>query len=137
MSFGAGLNGAYVAIGVLALADRTLPLIVARSRLGVVEDAGVTLGAGDPARCVAWFPRCGCDACDSGSQSELDDLERHIVGIVSGSFRRLTDGKREITVLDDDGWSASGQFQRHAVEAILAEPSRWREFAGASWLAVR
>ena len=56
---------------------------------------------------------------------------------LAAATRRLTDGKREITVLDDDGWSASGQFQRHAVEAILAEPSGWRELAGASWLAVR
>jgi Family of unknown function (DUF6226) len=122
---------------VVPLADGALPLIVARSRLGDVEDAGVTLGAGNPATCVAWFPQCGCDACDSGSQSELDDLDRHIVAIVSGSFRRLADANRQITVLDDDGWSASGLFQRHEVAAILGEPSGWHELAGASWLTAR
>ncbi len=120
-----------------AFADGALPLIVARSRLGGVADAGVTLGLGDPVTCLAWFPHCGCDACDSGSHSELDHLDRHIVGVVTGSFRRLTDGKREITVLDDNGWSASGQFQRREVEAILADPSGWDELAGTSWLTVR
>jgi hypothetical protein len=73
-------------------ADGALPLIAARSRLGDVDDAGVTLGAGDPATCVAWFPQCGCDACDNGSQYELDDLDRHILSIVTGTFRRLTKG---------------------------------------------
>jgi hypothetical protein len=41
-----------------------LPLVVCRSRLGGVDDAGVTLGVGEPAICVAWFPECGCDACE-------------------------------------------------------------------------
>ena len=96
---------------VVGLAEGALPLIVARSRIGDVDDAGVTLGVGDPASCVAWFPGCGCDACDSGSQDELDELDRHVAGIVSGSFRRLTDGERQITVLDEHGWSASGLFR--------------------------
>ena len=107
---------------VVSFTEGALPLIVARSRLGDVLDAGVTLGVGDPATCVAWLPHCGCDACDSGSQSELDELDRHVVGVVSGSFRRLTHGSREITVVDDHGWSASGQFKRREVEAVLADP---------------
>ena len=45
----------------------------------------LTLGVGDPAVCIGWLPDCGCDACDSGSPNELeqldrthaDDLERH------------------------------------------------------------
>ena len=122
---------------VIPFTEGALPLIVARSRLGDVHDAGVTLGLGDPATCMAWLPHCGCDACDSGSQSELDELDRHIVGVASGSFRRLTHGKREITVVDDQGWSASGQFKRREVEAILADPREWEELAGPSWLTVR
>jgi hypothetical protein len=122
---------------VVALAGGALPLIVAHSRLGGIEDAGVTLGVGDPATCVAWFPRCGCDACDSGSESELDDVDRHLLAVVAGTFRRLTDGKREITVLDDHGWSASGQFHRRDVEAILTDATGWDELTGASWLTVR
>jgi len=97
----------------------------------------VTLGVGDPATCVGWFPHCGCDACDGGSRSELDGLDRHIAGIVSGSFRRLSDDDRQITALDNDGRSASGQFQRGEVEAIIADPDGWDELAGSSWLAAR
>ena len=48
-----------------------LPLVVARSRLAEVEDAGVTLGVGDPVAVLAVIPDCGCDACDSGSQDAL------------------------------------------------------------------
>ncbi len=47
-----------------------LPIVVARSRLEDVADAGVTLGFGDPAVCVTWLPDCGCDACDIGSQGQ-------------------------------------------------------------------
>ncbi len=119
---------------VVPVAAGAIPLVVARSRLGDVDDAGVTLGVGDPAVCLMWFPECGCDACDSGSQDELDHLDAHIVGIVSGAFRRLSDGARSITVLGEGGWSASGDFDRHDVEAILADPTGWDELTGASWL---
>lgn len=120
--------------GVVPRAAGGLPLVVARSRLGDIDDAGVVLGVGDPAVCVTWFPDCGCDACDSGSQDELDHLDVHILGIVSGAFRRLSDGGREITVIGDGGWSASGQFVRHEVDAVLADPAGWNELTGPSWL---
>lgn len=116
------------------LAAGALPLIVAHSRLGEVDDGGVVLGIGHPAACITWFPDCGCDACDSGSQNELDHLDAHLVGIVSGAFRRLSDGTREITVIGDGGWSASGRFARREVDAVLADPDGWNELAGTSWL---
>lgn len=119
---------------VVPLAAGALPVVVARSRLGDVGDAGVLLGVGDPAVCVTWFPDCGCDACDSGSKDELDHLDRHLVGIVSGRFRRMSDGSREITVIGEDDWSASGQFERHEVPAVLGAPIGWSELAGESWL---
>jgi Family of unknown function (DUF6226) len=111
-----------------------LPLALARSQLGPVDDAGVTLGVGDPAIAVAWFPDCGCDACDSGSQDELDNLDAHILGIVSGAFRRLSAGNREITVIGEGGWTASGLPARYDVDAVLADPTGWDEVAGTSWL---
>ena len=88
-----------------------LPLSVARSQLGSVDDAGVVLGAGDPAVCVVFIPDCGCDACDSGSQDVLDEIDVHIVGVVSGGFRRLWRDDREITVVGDHGWRATGCFR--------------------------
>jgi hypothetical protein len=115
-----------------------IPLVVARSRLGPEDDAGLTLGAGDPAVPVAWIPDCGCDACDSGSQDVLDELDEYIFGVVSGAFRRLWSGDRYITVIGGKrrsaSWSASGRFDRDEVEAILADPAGWHELSGVPWI---
>jgi hypothetical protein len=131
---------------VISHAERTVPiavgaleLIVAHSKIGDVDDAGLVLGVGNPAECVNWFPDCGCDACDSGSQNELNHLDVHMLSIVTGSFRRLSDGQRVITVIGDGGWSASGfRPARHRigrqVEAVLANPHGWNELTGRSWL---
>lgn len=121
---------------VIPVAAGALELVVAHSQFGDVDDAGLVLGVGDPAECVNWFPDCGCDACDSGSQNELDHLDTDLLGIVTGSFRRLTDGERVITVIGDGGWSASGFSRRtgRRVEAVLADPHGWNELTGRSWL---
>ena len=92
-----------------------------------------TLGAADPAVRVTWIPDCGCDACDSGSQDVLDELDENVLGVVSGAFRRLWSGDREITVIGDGRWSASGGFRRGEVHAILADPAGWQEVSGAPW----
>lgn len=120
---------------VTPLAPGALPLVFARSQLGTVDDAGVTLGVGDPAICVAWFPDCGCDACDSGSQDELDDLDAHVLSVVSGTFRRLFSGDREITMIGEGRRSASGMPTRgSSVDAVLADPTGWDDVTGTSWL---
>ncbi len=114
-----------------------LPLVIARSRLGEVDDAGVTLGVGDPALCVTWFPDCGCDACDSGSRDELDHLDEHLMGIVCGEFRRLSARDRTITVVrtgtSSASWSGRGRFHWRDREAVLADPRGWDEVSGAPW----
>lgn len=116
-----------------------LPLIVARSRVGGIDDAGVTLGVGDPAVCVAWIPDCGCDACDSGSQDVLDELDSHILGVVSGESRRLwQSGDREIIVVGDgDVMQTTGIFNDGEVQSILANPSSWLDYSGAAWFTER
>jgi hypothetical protein len=120
------------------IADAALPVVLARSRIDDVDDAGVVLGVGDPAVCVSWFPECGCDACDSGSQDELDRLDDHVLGIVRGTFRRLSKGRRTITVIGEQGgWSASGRFGRGGVGAVLADPAGWDVVRGESWLDLR
>lgn len=111
-----------------------VPMVIARSAIGDVHDAGVTFGVGDPAVCVAWLPNCGCDACDSGSQNELDKVDRILVGVVSGAFRRLTSGGREITQFDGNGWSASGSFGRRELDAVLSNPEGWQVISGAAWI---
>jgi len=50
-------------------------------------DAGVSLGVGDPAVLVLAAPDCGCDACDSGSQDALDELDEYMLSVVTGSER--------------------------------------------------
>ncbi len=112
-----------------------MPLVVARSRLGAVDDAGVTLGVGDPAVHLAAIPYCGCDACDSGSQDTLDQLDDYVLGVVSGAYRRLWRGDHEITVISRQRWSASGRFGRSEVEAILTRPDGWHDLSGSSWMA--
>jgi Family of unknown function (DUF6226) len=116
-------------------ASGALRLIVARSRLGDVGDAGVTLGLGDPAVCFDWFPDCGCDACDSGSQNELDHFDHRVLVVVTGRFRRLTRRDRTITVFGEHEWQASGSFGRGDVERIIGDPPHgWHELKGAPWL---
>jgi hypothetical protein len=121
---------------VVPRATGAVPLIVARSQIEDIHDAGVTLGVGDPAVCTAWFPHCGCDACDSGSHADLDQLDAQILAVVSGRFRRLAAGDRVITLLGDGGWRGVN-LRRHEVRAILTDPRGWEEVSGTSWLAER
>ena len=104
-----------------------------------MDDAGVTLGVGDPAVAITWIPDCGCDACDSGSQDVLDELDEAIVGVVSGAFRRLAAGDRVITVIGADRWSGvvdrSPGSAAAEVAEILADPTGWRGLSGAPWMA--
>jgi hypothetical protein len=110
-----------------------LPLAVARSKVADAGDAGVTLGVGEPAVVITWIPHCGCDACDSGSQNELDELDNHILGVITGTFRRWSRGNQTITVIGDGRRSASGVTGRD-VDAVLADPVGWQDLFGTPWL---
>ena len=114
-----------------------LPLVLAYASFDTDEINGVTVGTGEPAVEVTRVAQCGCDACDSGSQAELDVLDDHVAGIVSGAFRHLSAGSRTITVHQTDGWSASGVFRRGEVESALDDPAGWHEITGPSWLSAR
>lgn len=76
--------------------------------LDALHDTGVTTGVGDPTVVHTWIPDCSCDACDSGSQDALDELDGHLAGIVTGQFRRLQRGERTITVASDRTLQSSG-----------------------------
>lgn len=84
----------------------------------------MVLGVGDPAEVVAVIPDCACDACDSGSQVVLDKLDEYILGVVTGAYRRLWRGRREITVYSDDHMSWSG-FERRRVNLTRLLPGRF------------
>lgn len=132
---------------VLPVVARGLRLVVAHSSLGDVDDAGLVLGVVDErdrAAVITWFPDCGCDACDSGSQDEIDRLDEHVVAVVSGTFRLLDRTHRSrqqrIMVLGPDGWEARnlpGRHPRALVASILDDPALWDEWSGPSWLTGR
>ncbi|MEM9609195.1 MAG: DUF6226 family protein [Actinomycetota bacterium] len=154
-SWGAGF-GPFVtsARRVVPAVARALPLVVARIALWdagevVVEDGGILLGVGEPAVPLGPFPDCGCDACDSGSADALEELDTHVLSVVTGVFRHLARPERRrvfpgwrpvaqsITVIERDGWSASnfpGRKGREEAKRILADPVGWDETSGSSWL---
>lgn len=143
-----------------------LVLVVGRSRIESVDDAGVVLGVGLPAVRVVWVPDCGCDACDSGSADVVHQVDTWIGGIVRGELRHLVRPRRSITVVgdevrqssyspelpvptDDWRWSAAPDDDAAAtvapnlepaptaridIDAVLADPTGWREWSGPSWL---
>lgn len=115
-------------------ADDALSLLVCRTNLGDVPGAGIALGVGHPVEPLGWFPDCGCDACDSGSDADLEHLDAYVRGVVTGRFRRLRKGKQSITVVDPPGWMARGLRRFDRVDVILSRPRRWSEVSGASWL---
>lgn len=122
------------AVLVQPTAPGALPLVVARSRIDDIPDAGVTLGIGHPAVCVGWFPDCGCDACDTGGADELAHLDQYLRGVVTGQYRRLTRDGEVIVALGDTEFSSTGMSERDQVAAVLADPRGWEELSGGSWL---
>lgn len=111
-----------------------LSILVYRTDLGEAPGAGVVLGVGDPVEPLGWFPDCGCDACDSGSDADLEHLDAYIRGVVTGEFRRLRRGNQSITVVDPPGWMARGLRGVDRMGALLSNPSRWGEVTGSPWL---
>jgi hypothetical protein len=87
--------------------EGAVPLVLARSRIGDIPDAGLTIGVGDPAVSIALIPDCGCDACDSGSQDVIDVVDSYIRPVVTGEFRHVRRGHQSITVLEDGCREAS------------------------------
>ena len=99
-------------IRAVPLAPGAIPLVVAITGFEGVEWPAVAIGAGDPTVIVAVAPDCACDACDSGSQGALEELDEYVLGVVTGAYRKLWRGRREITVYSDDSMGYSGFHKR-------------------------
>ena len=116
-----------------------LELVISRSRIGDVADAGVVLGVrcdpGQPAAEIALVPDCGCDACDSGSQDALDQLDEQVEAVVTGRLRLLVRGRQEIRAIDGVIRGTRNIDRRRATERVLADPRGWHVYEGRSWLA--
>ena len=106
------------------LAPGAIPLVVAWNRIEDVDWPGVVLGVGEPTEVVAVIPDCACDACDSGSQDALNELDEYMLGVLTGAYRKLWRGKREITVYSEDHMSRSG-FERRHVKLTRLLPGRF------------
>ncbi len=99
-------------IRAVPLAPGAIPLVVAMTGFEGVEWPAVAIGAGDPADVLEVVPDCACDACDSGSQDALDVLDEYVICVVTGTYRKLWRGRREITVYSEDRMSWSGFDKR-------------------------
>jgi hypothetical protein len=143
-----------------------LPLVVGRSRIDTVDDAGIVIAVGLPAMAVCAIPDCGCDACDSGSGDVIEQVDTWLGGVVRGELRHLVRSRSTITVISDivrqasyqpelptagDGWWSaapppvervaafvSGRARRphrpFEIDAVLADPTGWREWSRPPWL---
>ncbi len=116
-----------------------LQLVICKSRIENVEDAGIALGmrsgALDDAVGFTFVPDCGCDACDSGSQDVLDEIDGYLRSVVTGTFRHLTSPLGTVMVTEDGRRSASyGPRRRFDPDSVLADPVGWTERSGPSWL---
>ncbi|WP_454112102.1 DUF6226 family protein [Microbacterium aurum] len=87
------------------------------------------------------YPVCGCDACDSNWQAEADNLERHVLAVVTGHYhetieRRDLDPWVGYAFTYPDGANSGGSREQDiaperlkAAEAILRNVSRpWAEW---------
>jgi hypothetical protein len=99
------------------------PLLVGFHHLEGVPDAVVHLGAGEPAVPLLSVPDCGCDACDDGSELILEEMDQHVVAVVSGAFVHVTTRHGPIAATGPD-WSASGLFPRGFDFAALLTEAR-------------
>lgn len=118
-----------------------VPLLLGLQTLDGVPDAMVCLGVGEPAVLAVSLPVCGCDACDDGSDSLLEELDEHVLAVVTGEFVHLAKKRNAGTVTSTgSGWSAEGKFaDSPSVDALLKDaragkPGPWhRVVHGAQW----
>lgn len=82
--------------------------------------AQVEVQAGDSGIRVAAGPDCGCDACDDGSERQLQAIDDALASFVAGDWLHLEVAGASITATAD-GFSASGRIRAREVNALLEE----------------
>lgn len=105
-----------------------------------VDAPGVVLAMGDPLVVIEHFPDCGCDACDSGSDAEIEVIDDHVTAVAAGTYRRLTRGDDVVWTLGGGRSGASFRPRRlrrapHPT-TVLADPAGWVELSGSPWVEV-
>ena len=113
-----------------------IALLVCTSGFEGPTDNGVLLGAGTPAVEIVLLPDCGCDACDSGSAELLEELDDHILDVVTGAFTHVATPRGTVQG-ERDGWSASGPWDFAEAEQVLADArakrSAYPVVSGTAW----
>lgn len=97
--------------------EGALMLRFVKAPIDDVPEAAVSLAVGRASLEVVSLPECGCDACDEGSDRELEELDEKIINVVTGGFAHVAGpGGEAMTNLD--GCEATGDVP---MEAWLAD----------------
>ncbi|MEO0495714.1 MAG: DUF6226 family protein [Actinomycetota bacterium] len=122
-----------------------IPIVLVTTGFAGLDDNGLEIGAGEPTARLGIHPDCGCDACDSGSEGLLEEVDGSFADVVSAAFvyrwrgdHRLRLGassasynfdirsrwRRGNPPLDSDDWNRE----------LLDATEGWDEISGSSWL---
>ncbi|WIM73108.1 DUF6226 family protein [Corynebacterium suedekumii] len=84
----------------------------------------VEVAVADPPNPIADIPACACDACDSGSDVLIEDLDKEIFSVVDGSFLIRTEGENTATA---SSFGGGGWTSVDATRAIDTQGAPWAE----------
>ena len=95
-------------------------------------DIGVS-GADLPVVYIESVPACGCDACDHGSQPELDAIDSAVLAVARGGVVHARDDTGTATA-GINVWQASNQGAESWLDADRPARDGVRRWAGSPWL---
>ncbi len=86
---------------------------------------------------VALAPDCHCDACDSGSDDLLRQVDDTMWHVIDGGFVHVDLGGGAAVTTHRDGWSCSRVLGRETPDRLIADAragrSRYPVVTGAAW----
>ena len=86
----------------------------------VNRSAALEVRAGEPG-VAALEADCHCDACDSGSDDYLREIDDAVWNVVDGTFLHIDAGRFGTVMTTRGGWSSRGRFGRHSRERLVAD----------------
>jgi len=114
----------------------TQPLLISYRGVDGYDDTIVMVSTGEPAVLRASLPFCGCDACDDGSESLLEQLDAAVVDVVNRQAVHVLTPHGDV-IGSAGGWEADGVGTPEEVERILddarAGRSAHRVLRGRPW----
>ena len=115
-----------------------VPVLLAFRSVEDVPDTVVDIGAGEPAAHIETVPDCGCDACDSGSDSFLGVLDGYLLAIVNGELIHVrTTTHTIIATATHRSASGTSKISSQELDRILTDArngrSRYPVLRGSRW----